>query len=77
LDGGGMRGIYTAAFLDRLVTYFARSRGEATLDLGAGFDLITGTSTGAIVACALAIGKPLSEVVDLYREQARRSSPSH
>ncbi len=48
-----MRGIYTAAFLDRLVAYFARSRGETCLDLGKGFDLITGTSTGAIVACAL------------------------
>lgn len=67
LDGGGMRGIYTAAFLDRLVTYFARTRGEAALDLGKGFDLITGTSTGAIVAAALAVGKPLSEVVSLYQ----------
>ena len=68
LDGGGMRGIYTAEFLDRLTCYFARSRNMEALDLGKGFDLITGTSTGAIVACALAIGKPLSEVVDLYRE---------
>jgi uncharacterized protein len=69
LDGGGMRGVYTAAFLDRLVKYFALSRNEPTLDFGKGFDLITGTSTGAIVACALAIGKPLSEVVDLYEKR--------
>lgn len=75
LDGGGMRGIYTAAFLDRLVTYFARSRGEVALDLGKGFDLITGTSTGAIVACALAIGKPLSDVVELYRENGDKIFP--
>lgn len=68
LDGGGMRGIYTAEFLERLTCYFARTRKEEALDLGKGFDLITGTSTGAIVACALAIGKPMSEVVDLYRE---------
>ena len=68
LDGGGMRGIYTAAFLDRLVTYFARSRGEDALDLGKGFDLITGTSTGAIVASALAVGKPLRDVVGLYQQ---------
>ena len=54
LDGGGMRGIYTAAFLARLTDQFARIRNEAALDLGRGFDLITGTSTGAIVGCALA-----------------------
>ena len=68
LDGGGMRGIYTAAFLARLIGYFARIRGESALDLGRGFDLIAGTSTGAIVACALAIGRPMKEVVALYRE---------
>ncbi|MDR7039118.1 putative acylesterase/phospholipase RssA [Methylobacterium sp. BE186] len=68
LDGGGMRGIYTAAFLDRLVTYFARTRGVDALDLGKGFDLITGTSTGAIVASALAVGKPISDVVALYEQ---------
>ncbi len=43
LDGGGMRGIYTAAFLGRLTDQFARIRGESALDLGRGFDLITGT----------------------------------
>ncbi len=75
LDGGGMRGVYTAEFLNRLTTYFARSRGEEALDLGKGFDLITGTSTGAIVACALAIGKPLDEVVALYRQNGRHIFP--
>jgi hypothetical protein len=33
LDGGGMRGIYTAAFLDRLVVQFARTRGELPIML--------------------------------------------
>lgn len=68
LDGGGMRGIYTGAFLARLTDQFARIRGESALDLGLGFDLITGTSTGAIVGCALAVGRPMTEVVALYRE---------
>jgi uncharacterized protein len=75
LDGGGMRGIYTAAFLDRLVTLFARRRNEVALDLGKGFDLITGTSTGAIVGCALAVGRPISEVVSLYRDRGREIFP--
>ena len=75
LDGGGMRGIYTAAFLARLTGQFARIRGEPALDLGRGFDLITGTSTGAIVGCALAVGRPMPEVVSLYRERGAAIFP--
>ena len=68
LDGGGMRGVYMAAFLARLADQFARIRKEPALDFGRGFDLITGTSTGAIVGCALAVGRPMTEVVALYHE---------
>lgn len=75
LDGGGMRGIYTGAFLSRLTDQFAGLRGEPALDLGLGFDLITGTSTGAIVGCALAVGRPMSEVVALYREHGPKIFP--
>lgn len=75
LDGGGMRGIYTGAFLARLTDQFARIRGESALDLGRGFDLITGTSTGAIVGCALAVGRPMSEVVALYRDHGPKIFP--
>ena len=75
LDGGGMRGIYTGAFLARLTDQFARIRGESALDLGQGFDLITGTSTGAIVGCALAVGRPMTEVVALYREHGPKIFP--
>ena len=75
LDGGGMRGIYTGAFLATLTDQFGRIRGESALDLGRGFDLITGTSTGAIVGCALAVGRPISEIVDLYREHGPKIFP--
>lgn len=75
LDGGGMRGIYTAAFLARLTDQFSRIRGESALDLGRGFDLITGTSTGAIVGCALAVGRPMTEIVGLYREHGPKIFP--
>ena len=75
LDGGGMRGVYTAAFLARLTDQFSRIRSESALDLGRGFDLITGTSTGAIVGCALAIGRPMAEIVGLYREHGPKIFP--
>ena len=70
-----MRGIYTAAFLARLTDQFGRIRGEVALDLGRGFDLITGTSTGAIVGCALAVGRPMPEIVNLYRKHGPRIFP--
>lgn len=66
LDGGGMRGIYTAAFLERLLAQQAARCGGPPLDLGLGFDLIVGTSTGAIVGAAAAIGVPMKELVTLY-----------
>ena len=67
IDGGGMRGIYTAAYLAWLSDRFARERNLETLDIGKGFDLVTGTSTGAIIACAAASGILMSKVVELYR----------
>lgn len=63
-----MRGIYTAAFLDRVCEQQAKRAGVDQLDLGLGFDLIVGTSTGAIVGCAAAVGCPMSKVVALYRD---------
>ncbi len=69
IDGGGMRGLYTAAYLSSLAQRYATTREVDALDIGKGFDLITDTSTGAIIACALAAGVPLDRVAALYRER--------
>ncbi|MBU2575294.1 MAG: patatin-like phospholipase family protein [Elusimicrobia bacterium] len=69
LDGGGMRGLYTACLLDHLSSRFAQQRNTKPLDIGKGFDLIVGTSTGGILACALAKGVPISEITSLYRKE--------
>ncbi len=66
LDGGGMRGTYTATYLERVCEGFSKRRGVGTLDIGAAFDLIVGTSTGAIIGCGLAAGVQLSRMVELY-----------
>src|SRR5690242_9615125 len=80
LDGGGMRGTYTATYLDLVAHGFSERRESGPIDIGAAFDLIVGTSTGGIVACALAAGVPLKSVVALYREHGatifRRRMPS-
>lgn len=72
LDGGGTRGLYTAVLLEGITRRIARQNGipDDKLDVGKHFDLIVGTSTGAIIAAALAAGASLDQVIRLYREQA-------
>lgn len=75
LDGGGMRGTYTATYLATVAATYAKRNGYDALDVGAAFDLIVGTSTGGIIACALAAGVRMEEVVELYREHGPRIFP--
>ena len=72
LDGGGMRGLYTATVLRTLASRFADARGATGLDLGKGFDLVLGTSTGGILAAAIATGIPIDEVMALYEKAGPR-----
>lgn len=65
LDGGGMRGVYQATYLDAF-SHRLRVSGSGETDPGRAFDLLVGTSTGGIVACALAAGIPLGKVLALY-----------
>src|ERR1700722_2596302 len=68
LDGGGMRGLYTATLLQRLALRFSEQKKSADLDIGKGFDLIVGTSTGGILAAGLAFGLPVTRIINLYRD---------
>lgn len=68
IDGGGMRGLYAATYLDRLEHAFSSRRQISDgLDVGKAFDLIVGTSTGAIIGCGLAYGLSAKNITDLYR----------
>lgn len=68
LDGGGMRGHYTACVLDTVCRRFAATNRDGShFSLGERFDLIVGASTGSIVAAGLAAGKSPLAVALLYR----------
>ena len=60
LDGGGIRGVLTLGFLERIEQILRDRHNNPNLRLSDYFDLIGGTSTGSIIASALAIGMEVS-----------------
>jgi uncharacterized protein len=71
LDGGGIRGVLTLEILGAIESQLRARRSNSELVLSDYFDYIGGTSTGAIIAAALAMGKPVSEVRELYETLGR------
>lgn len=65
LDGGGAKGFYTLGVLKEI---------ESMLDcpLYKRFDLIFGTSTGAIIASLIALGYEVNQIHELYKEHVPR-----
>lgn len=66
IDGGGIRGIIPSFVLESLEDTLLKKNGEG--NIASYFDLITGTSTGGLIALAIAKKNPLSarEITDLY-----------
>ena len=61
LDGGGAKGFYTLGVLKELEAMVGHP-------LSNHFSLIFGTSTGAIIAALLALGRSVDEIHQLYKE---------
>ncbi|MGH8520793.1 MAG: CBASS cGAMP-activated phospholipase [Gammaproteobacteria bacterium] len=68
LDGGGIKGTFTAAVL----AAWERDTGLRVVDR---FDLIAGTSTGGILAIGLGLDLPAEELLRFYREEGPRIFP--
>lgn len=68
IDGGGIRGIIPAKVLAELEQKLQEI--EPGKKLHEYFDLICGTSTGAILAIAIALGIPAADLVKFYKEHA-------
>jgi uncharacterized protein len=73
LDGGGLRGILSLGLLQK-VENILRERHQAGKDfrLSHYFDLIAGTSTGAIIAATLAMGWTVEEIRKRYMSLGER-----
>lgn len=74
LDGGGLRGAITIAILEKIEAMLTeRHGGDQAFRLADYFDLIGGTSTGSIIATALAAkSMTAADVGELFRELGPR-----
>ena len=73
LDGGGLRGILTLGILKRIEDELRkRHDNDPAFRLCHYFDLIAGTSTGAIIAATLAIGWSVDDITAKYFDLGKR-----
>jgi patatin-like phospholipase/acyl hydrolase len=63
LDGGGVKGLFSAALLAQLEE-------DCGVSVAEHFDLITGTSTGGLIALGLGAGLRPREIVEFYLSDA-------
>ncbi len=70
LDGGGAKGFYTLGVLDEIERNIGRPLHEC-------FDLIFGTSTGAIIAALIARGDSVESALGLYRQHVPEIMKHH
>lgn len=69
LSGGGIRGVFQAKYLMKL----EKSLGEP---LASRFDLVAGTSTGAIIALAISLGIPAERIFYFFKEYGSHIFPT-
>lgn len=70
IDGGGIKGILPATLLGELETRYLKGQ-----SIGDYFDLVTGTSTGGIIALALAHGMTAREIAAIYCDKGDQIFP--
>jgi len=78
LDGGGIRGLFSLGVLERIESLLRqRHGGDPGFRLCYYFDLIAGTSTGSIIASALAVGMSVAEIRSLYQHLGHQVFQKH
>lgn len=72
LDGGGLRGAFTAAVLAK---WDDMLKAGGDNGLVSHFDLVAGTSTGAILAIGLGLGLAPAKILEFYKEKGPQIFP--
>ena len=72
LDGGGIRGLVTCRWLQGVEAALAKGGKPGLLR---SFDLLAGSSTGALIACGLATGRSPETLAEFYREHRHTIFP--
>ncbi|SNR88000.1 CBASS cGAMP-activated phospholipase [Hymenobacter mucosus] len=70
IDGGGIKGLYSATILQHLEEQFDCCISDR-------FDMLCGTSTGGLIALALSLRIPAAEIVQFYREEGANIFPQY
>lgn len=65
IDGGGIKGLYSARILEQFEQKF-------NCHIADYFDLICGTSTGGLIALGLSLKIPVSEISNLYYSRGKQ-----
>lgn len=68
IDGGGIKGLYSARILSHFEEQFNASLSDH-------FDLLCGTSTGGIIALALSLKIPASKICEFYEQNGPKIFP--
>jgi patatin-like phospholipase/acyl hydrolase len=68
IDGGGIKGLYSAIVLNIIEKEYGSIHEH--------FDLITGTSTGGLIGLGLAKGLTANEIVEFYKKEGNTIFPS-
>lgn len=69
IDGGGIKGLYSARILEKFEKKFNCKTSDH-------FDMICGTSTGGLIALALSIGISAEEICNFYEQKGESIFPS-
>ncbi|WP_227936349.1 CBASS cGAMP-activated phospholipase [Alkalihalobacillus deserti] len=65
IDGGGIRGIFAVAILKSMEDEYKKPIGDL-------FDVIAGTSTGAIIATSAVLKKPMKNILKSYKKFGKK-----
>lgn len=72
IDGGGIRGLIAVEVLYAIEAILRERFARPDMVLADHFDMVAGTSTGAIIATALSLGMSCSELRDFYLQSGAK-----